>query len=315
MNRNQCTLARLLAVALAIGCDALPPSNPQYIIVANSSAIQAVTRGPDGNVWFTYLTEPFSTGGQTGAIGSVSPAGDVRAFFDPAIVRPNGITSARDGALWFTDDTEIGRITTDGQVTRFPLPGSHARYICEGTDGKLWFTETGDQIGSIDLGGNITEYPLPTSNAGLSGIASGAGGIWVVESGLNRIGLFNTAGPGTFEQFPITTPKSGAQAIVLGPDGNLWFTEPLAAKIARMSPDGNIVEFPDSPGTQPYGITAAPDGTLWYGDANGRIANITQAGKITEFIFKQFNGTLWLTIGSDGSVWFAASGQIGRLTP
>jgi virginiamycin B lyase len=314
MNRNQFALARLLATCcLAVACDALPPADAQYVAIRNSSAIRAMTPGPDGNIWFTYLTEPFAPGGQVGAIGSISPAGDVRTFVDSAIIAPNGITAARDGALWFTDDTEIGRITPAGEVTKFPLQGTHAQHLVEGTDGRIWFTETGDQIGAIGLDGKITEYPLPVKNAGLSDIATASDGVWVVETGLNRIGLLTLAGQSSFQQFPIPTSQSSPQAIVRGADGNLWFTESRAGKIARMSPGGAIVEFTD-PGAEPFGIAAAPDGTLWYGDMRGRIANITPAGRITEFPLKNFNQTLWLAVGADGEVWFTATGQIGRLT-
>jgi hypothetical protein len=55
------------------------------------------------------------------------------------------IAAASDGALWFTDpgNNEIRQITTDGNVTRFPIQSvdGHPVGITAGPDGALWFTE------------------------------------------------------------------------------------------------------------------------------------------------------------------------------
>jgi len=61
-----------------------------------------------------------------------------------------------DNAIWFTgyDSTEIGRITTDGMLTKFAVPTSAGvpYHIIAGPDGSLWFTEQeGNQIGQIQL--------------------------------------------------------------------------------------------------------------------------------------------------------------------
>jgi virginiamycin B lyase len=49
----------------------------------------------------------------------------------------------------------LGRITTAGQVAEFPLPtdNSNPGEITRGSDGNLWFTESGaNQIGHITPG-------------------------------------------------------------------------------------------------------------------------------------------------------------------
>ena len=63
--------------------------------------------------------------------------------------QPGAITAGPDGALWFTGNIGsngvnglIGRITTAGAITEFPIPsGSTAMDITAGPDGALWFTE------------------------------------------------------------------------------------------------------------------------------------------------------------------------------
>ena len=79
-----------------------------------------------------------------------------------------GITAGPDGALWFTLASGIGRITTGGAITAFPLPdaGSSPEAITTGPDRALWFTDlTGvpnGAIGRIITSRAITEYPVPT---------------------------------------------------------------------------------------------------------------------------------------------------------
>lgn len=52
-------------------------------------------------------------------------AGTINEFFLPAgSGDPIGITAGPDGNLWFTAFTAIGRITTSGGVTGFPVPQS-----------------------------------------------------------------------------------------------------------------------------------------------------------------------------------------------
>jgi hypothetical protein len=48
------------------------------------------------------------------------------------------IVAGPDGALWFTEFTKIGRITTSGAITEFYAYS--ALDIAVGSDGALWFT-------------------------------------------------------------------------------------------------------------------------------------------------------------------------------
>jgi streptogramin lyase len=55
--------------------------------------------------------------------------------------------------------------------------------------------------------------------------------------------------------------------ITLGPDNNLWFTEPAANQIARITTDGTVSEFGRgtiSEGAAPLGIAADENSTLWF---------------------------------------------------
>src|SRR5258708_30383432 len=59
-----------------------------------------------------------------GKIGRTTPDGVISKFNTPSGSFPVGILTGPDGALWFTesDVRRIGRITTAGVNTAFPIP-------------------------------------------------------------------------------------------------------------------------------------------------------------------------------------------------
>jgi virginiamycin B lyase len=82
----------------------------------------------------------------------------------------------------------IGRITTGGAVTEFPLPDRAGRphAITPGADGALWFTEWGgNRVGSITTDGVIETHDLPTPGSEPHGITLGPdGALWTaLETG------------------------------------------------------------------------------------------------------------------------------------
>ena len=133
------------------------------------------------------------------------------------------ITTGPDGNLWFTGGNQIGRMTSDGVVTAFPLPPvSSPSGITVGPDGNLWFSNSGTStIGRISTTGDITLFPVPTEFSSPVGITSGPdGALWFTEESLsfgNKVGRITTGGAAV--EFPLPTTRSQPFAIVAGPDG------------------------------------------------------------------------------------------------
>jgi hypothetical protein len=82
-----------------------------------------------------------------------------------------------------------------------------------------------------------------------------------------------------------------------------------------------ITEFPVPTGSsQPYGITAGPDGNLWFtenGIAGNKIGRITTAGVITEFPLPNASSApRGIAAGPDGNLWFTEQlgNKIGQIT-
>ena len=107
------------------------------------------------------------------------------------------------------------------------------------------------------------------------------------------------------QSFRIPTADSEPISIILGPDGNLWFTEQNASNVARVTLDGVITEFRTPTFSFPLDITAVPDGNVWFSEgAVGQVAFITPSGQIEEILFSSSGAAGGIVTGSDGNIWF-----------
>ena len=228
-------------------------------------------------------------------------------FSVPCCATVGGIVAGSDGALWFTEAgrNKIGRVTTDGQITTYPVPSADSGLgtnppfdIAEGADGRVWFTEPNvDQIAAIATHGSVTEYPV-TDSLGSDPDVITAGSddrLWFAEPGENgwgnsttvEIGAITTSGAQTY--YPIGGVPSDATftigSMTAGPDGRVWFTAfvqvgmPPAPPpeysydvIGAIASDGTITLY-SAPGAVNSAIAEGPDGRLWFGYDSGAAPN------------------------------------------
>jgi streptogramin lyase len=239
----------------------------------------------------------------------------------PTSGQPLHITLGLDGNLWFTESSAIGRITTGGIVTEFPLlsGSSNPNAITAGPDGNVWFTlPQQNKVGRITSTGVITEI---SGIQGPMGITTGPdGNLWITQSSDQIAQITMT---GVITAFPIA-PESYPDAIISGPDGNLWYVITIAYKggnkIGRITPTGVYTEFNTL--TWASGIrdlTTGRDGNIWFTETwPSKIGRITPSGMVTEFELPLTSSGIheWpgeITLGPDGNFWFTGS-QIGRIT-
>jgi virginiamycin B lyase len=280
-----------------------------------SSQPDAVTTGPDGNIWFTEV-------GQVNRIGHIAPDGTLLEETPLANNSlPAGITVGPDGNLWFTEQNanKIGRVNTAGVLlgeTVIPTVNSAPLGITAGPDGALWFVESsGNKIGRIATNGTILgETLIPTTNSLPVGITTGPdGNLWFTEFAATANKVARITPAGAITEFSLPTASSSPSNITTGPDGNLWFTEQNGEQIGRITIGGAITEFPiPTPTGQPNSITTGPDGNLWFSEiGSGRIGQITPAGFVAaEFIVPTANSSpSGITVGPHGSIVFAEFGQ------
>lgn len=311
-------LAPITLLVLAVP---VPPAiaTPGSYQLFPTTSTENVTKGPDGNVWYT--------GYGSHKIGRVTPAGVVTEFALPAGVNwPFGIAAGSDGRIWFTltpvsASARFARINVDGTgYTEFttPTPGSGVRSITSGPDGNLWITEqiAGKILQVNPNTGAMKEFNTKTRNyAEPWGITAGPdGALWYTMTSPNKIGRMTTSGRVTGE-YLIPTANSLPLGITGGADGAVWFAEKNANKIGRITSTGTITEFPiPTANTGPWMLTAGVDGNVWFTEsAQTNVGRITPAGVITEFpVGTTSKG---ITSGPDDNIWFGAGLNIGRLTP
>ncbi len=237
---------------------------------------------------------------------------------------PGDITAGPDGNLWFASSRvgKIGRITTSGLVTEFPVPNDGwPGSIAAGPDGNLWFTEPSlGRIGRITTSGLVTEFPLSDSWPG--SIAAGPdGNLWFTAidraTEYGRIGRITTAGDITIFMIPIDSHPAG---IAAGPDGNLWFTD-SADSVRRMTTEGGLTgTFPlyaADTAAGPNDIVVGPDGNLWFTESRSNaIGRITTSGVVTTFPIPSGSSPWGIAAGPDGNLWFTQSthDRVGRIT-
>ena len=231
----------------------------------NSEPYQIVS-GPDGALWFTQA-----------GIGRIDVLGGITEYPTPgtAVVSPSfglaGIALGPDGALWFTEyvGNQIGRITTEGVVTAYPLaaasPQGNKPYgITAGPDGALWFTaQATGNIGRITTSGSISFYPIPRQGAQPLDIAVGPdGALWFTEEDGSRVGRLDPTSTSVVE-YPTTIPSdSPGVGIISGPDGAVWFAAAgIGGTIGRISlPPANNASVTKIITTNPPGLTVTVDG-------------------------------------------------------
>ena len=205
--------------------------------------LDAITVGPNGNLWFTETA--------VDRIGEITPKAAnpvIREFTLPAgdhlapgvgspITSADTIASGPGGDIWFTEQgsNAIGVMSTSGVlVHKFTVPNANLNPIplgiTEGADETMWFTEDdANQVASITAAGKVTVYPLPSA-------------------------------------------ASGPQSIVYGPDGNLWFTENTGVASVDPSTAKITVYRAHTAGPSPVGITVGPGCTsIWFVESSADI--------------------------------------------
>lgn len=245
-----------------------PHSEPRGIAVS----------GADGSIWFTEQ--------RTNRIGVMDPLGNLLAEYSIPTpgAKPWDIISASDAPeMWFTEPgaDQIGRITSDGQITEYPMePGSRPTGIGAGLDSTAWFTEPGaNAIGRIDTLANdpidtLTLFDVPTDGARPWDInLNGDLNMWFTEikGNLGRI-----TQEGTITEFRIPG-NSALGTVTSGNGGRLWFTQPVLNRVGSMALNGQVGTFFNTR-SAPIGISAGSDSGIYFCESGGNSIGRVEGG-------------------------------------
>ncbi len=249
--------------AILVSVDVNIQASPSSPVPLNPHP-HAIAIGADGvTIWFT--------GKNTSTVGKINPvngvitsASTVTHYNLPTVAAtPIYLELGTDGNIWGTELTgnNIFRVTPTGTVTEFAIPTSNSRPIAikvgPAGDPYLWFTEeAGNNVGKISYSGVIEEFPVPKSqsNSILAGLAFDAQGNLWTQSYVNQNNLPPT-GPdyivrmgntilnapnGDISSVLITRYQAESEGtvfhrIILGDDGDMWFTELALNNIGKVS--------------------------------------------------------------------------------
>jgi streptogramin lyase len=200
--------------------------------------------------------------------------------------------------------------------------------IAAGSDGRLWFTESGPpqdavgQIAGISTSGKIIEPAGATGLTGPATIAPGVGGtMWFTEPRTDGSVDQLTLSTGTVTpsgRWPEDLHDPGGVAV--DARGDVWATVTGDSTfVAELVPpyDGEWKPVALAAGAKPGSIVLGPDGSMWFTEAGaGKVATITTGASptVTEY---PTSGTLPpgalgnLVVGLDGNLWVGVSGSGG----
>lgn len=209
-------------------------------------------------------------------------------------------------------------------IQEYPVPaGSHPHDVAPAPDGTVWYTSqhTGE-LGRLDPATGETHHiPLGSGSSPHGVIVGPDSAPWITDSGLNAIVRVN---PQTEEvqvfPLPADTGYVNLNTAAFDTNGLLWFTG-QGGIYGRLDPGtGNMQVFDAPRGNGPYGITATPDGTIYYASlANDYVGRIDpQTGEATVLEPPtQGQGARRVWSDSQGRVWVSEweAGQVAVYDP
>jgi len=291
-----------LALFLTTAALAAPPDHlKQFKVPTAGSSPEHIVLASDGNFWFT---ESFinSSNTQANNLGRITPAGAVTEFHVCDFCFPTDVVQGSDGILYYTkNDAPLGRVTTTGTVlpdvgptfsfngnglaahgndiwiadfnnavlhrynvttgvlTGFAVPAPTLDVTVD-AGGTVWFTRVDGPVGrlnsttgavtTVDPGGSTREINVATD-----------GFVWFTDLFGNRVGRINPS-TNAVTTFAVA---GGPEDITAAAGGSMWVTQSSAGTIARITPAGVIdLQSKVVKGSEPIGITVAPNGDPWF---------------------------------------------------
>jgi virginiamycin B lyase len=210
-------------------------------------------------------------------------------------------------------------VVSPPRLQEYEVPaGSRPHDVAVTDEGIVWYTAQGSgELGRLDpASGKIDEIPLGAGSRPHGVIIGPDGAPWITDGGLNAIVRVDPSSRAV-RVFPLPVGRAGANlnTAVFDAEGTLWFTG-QAGIYGRLTLQNGQVEVFDAPrGRGPYGITATPNGDVYYaslaGSHVGRIDTTSgevtvleppTAGQGTRRVWSDSRGRIWCSQWNAGQV-------------
>jgi streptogramin lyase len=235
------------------------------------------------------------------------------------IALSNGRAAGSDQAIWiYTQGTwqqanGAGvRVAASLDTNTYNIPegtiAARGVYVLNSA-GNIYY---GSQSNFVQIGGAASDA-APTSTGGLFVLGSPS------NSSGNAIYYYDLDHPGWTVQpgSGVSIATDSTRFYVVGSSGGIYLSPIVATS-------GTIVEYPLTDNcAAPSGITAGPDGNVWFTEyhqnpnSNARVGKITTSGAVTEYAIPIATALITdIAAGADGNLWFTESGanNIGKIT-
>jgi virginiamycin B lyase len=252
---------------------------------------------------------------------------------------PWGITVERfSGNLAYTHNfgNKLGFMTTAGVVQPdYPLPNANSSptYICQGTDGSLWFTLPGiNHIGRYGIvmdfkdGAGFSqykEYSIPTASSNPFYIASASDG-GVVATELDGGKLIRITYDNVLTEITPPSSAGGTYYVDGSSPGWIYFTQHLSSTVGWYLPFYPLLEnchldpCDVTASSSPTSIVRGRDHNLWVLENNTNKVRRGDPGpgSVSFTIPTAGSGPRRLINGPDGNLWFleTAKNKLARVT-
>jgi len=205
------------------------------------------------------------------------------------------------------------------EVKYFDVPqGDHPHDVAPASDGTVWYTgQHKGVLGRLDpKTGQVERIKLGDGSSPHGVIVGPDGAAWVTDSGLNAIVRVDPASR-EVKAFKLPNDRGNANLNTAAFDGKgrIWFTG-QSGIYGRLDPATGAMEVWDAPkGRGPYGITATPDGAIYYVSLAGSflgkpdletgetaVIEPKTAGAGTRRVWSDSKGRLWVSEWNAGNL-------------
>jgi streptogramin lyase len=256
-------------------------------VIGGTTGRNRIVKGPDGNLWFTIE--------KIRRFGYITPSGDITLFADFIGATPDDLTVGPDGNFWVAGGGEFAvRITPTGGITKFPC-GAMATIVS--TPEGLWYNDLWMGVARITTAGVVTQFPVLENKeeSVTHGLATSNGQIWIIGSRYSN----GMPTPDDLLKFAFTRRLSATGAFVGTP------------AVAYAYRSGSTASWGTS-------TAVAPDGSLWYNDAETVEGRVSPDGATLQRFPLPWPGTTNRfsrpMVDAAGAVWLPMRGGMVRLT-